>query len=99
LIKNIEKKQVAPVFFLFYNDTAMKDPEGIILFIVGVLVAGALFWGVTTAVRRSFSLHDIEITDPADMVEEQRRRSRGIMDSQKRLMEDQQQKIRDLQRR
>lgn len=77
----------------------MKDLDGIILFILGVVIAGTLFWGVTTAVRMSFSAHKTEVEDPDEMVDEQRRRSREIMDRQKRLMDDQRQKIRDLQRR
>ncbi|OGX36895.1 MAG: hypothetical protein A3G91_01570 [Omnitrophica WOR_2 bacterium RIFCSPLOWO2_12_FULL_50_9] len=95
----IIKIQVAPLFFLFYNNIVMKDPEGIILFIVGALAACAVFLGVITAIKKSFSTPKTEMTDSTEMISEQRRHAKEVADSQKRLIQDQKQKIRDLQRR
>lgn len=79
----------------------MKDSEGVILFIVGLIAACAIFWGVITAIRKSFSMHkpDVSATDTSEIISEQRRRMQDIEDRQKRLMEDQKQRMRDLQRR
>ena len=77
----------------------MKDSENFFIFIVGAAVALLLFLGIITAVRKSFSLPKPEKVDSSRMVDEQKQHSREIMDQQKRSMEDQKQRIRDLQRR
>lgn len=78
----------------------MKDSEGLIIFILGVLAAGGLFWGVVTAIRKSFAIAPQEkIIDSSGLLSEQRRHTQDIKDRQKRLIEDQKQRIRDLQRR
>ena len=78
---------------------AMKDFEGIIIFVIGGAVACLLFWGVITAVKKSFSLPTPQKIDSSQILQEQRQRSKDITDNQKRLMEDQRQKLRDFQHR
>ena len=77
----------------------MKDSENFFIFIVGAAVAVLLFVGIITAIKNSFSLPKPEKVDSSQMVDEQKQRSKEIMDRQKRSMEDQKQRIRDLQRR
>ena len=75
----------------------MKDFEGIIIFVLGVVVACLLFWGLVVTVKKSFSVHKPQKIDSSQSVQEQRQRSQDILDRQKRLMEDQRQRLRDMQ--
>ena len=77
----------------------MKDFESVFIFILGVVVACALFWGLVTAVKKSFSVHKPATIDSSQALQEQRQRSKDIVDDQKRLMQDQRQRIKDLQHR
>ncbi|MBI5150886.1 MAG: hypothetical protein HZA28_08990 [Candidatus Omnitrophica bacterium] len=77
----------------------MKDSENFFVFIAGAAVALLLFFGIVTAIKKSFSLPGPERIDSSQMVDEQKRHSQDIMDRQKRSMEDQKQRIRDLQHR
>jgi len=72
------------------------DLDGIIIFILGTLVAGALFLGIIAIVHKSFkSEPKIKTINPRDLETEQKERARKTRDLQKKLMEEQRQKIRD----
>ena len=77
----------------------MKDSEGILIFVIGTVVACLLVWGLITAVKRSFSAHKPQEIDSSQTLQKQRQRSQAILDQQKRLMEDQRQRLQDMQRR
>ena len=78
----------------------MKDFEGFLTFIVGILAAGLLFWGLVTAVKKSLSLSKPQQNIKSSRIlQEQRQRAQDITERQKRLMEDQRQRLRDMQRR
>ena len=77
----------------------MKDSEGVLIFVIGAVVACLLAWGLVTAVKRSFSAHKPQKIDSSQGLQAQRQHSQDIIDRQKRLMEDQQQRLRDMQRR
>ena len=77
----------------------MKDSEGILIFVIGAVVACLLVWGLITAVKRSFSAHKPQEIDSSQTLQKQRQRSQAILDQQKRLMEDQRQRLQDMQRR
>lgn len=77
----------------------MKDFEGVIIFILGAVAACLLFFGLIAAVKKSFSLPAPRKIDSSQTLQEQRQHSKDIMDNQKRLMEDQRQRLRDMQRR
>ncbi|GEM_PF-3918842 len=77
----------------------MKDFKGIIIFCITAAVATLLFWGFTIAVKKSFSISKPQPVDSSKTLQEQRQRSQDIVDRQKRLMEDQRQRLKDMQRR
>lgn len=77
---------------------AMKDSSGILFVVIG-LVALALFWGLLTGLKKSFSFSKPQTVDSTQTLQEQRQRSQDIVERQKRLMEDQRQRLRDMQRR
>lgn len=78
----------------------MKDPEAVMLVIVGIIAACLLFLGLRAAVKKVFySPPKVRASESQDLQREQRQRMREIQDRQKQLMQDQRQKIRDLQRR
>ena len=82
-----------------YNLNAMDDFDGIIIFIVTVVVASLLFFGVTTAIRKSFKVTpEIDSIDSSSLRREQKAKMDDVRQMQKRLMQDQKQRIRDLQR-
>lgn len=77
----------------------MKDFEEIVPLIVAFCLAVILFLGVISAIKKSLKPavnHDS--LDSTLQLKEQRRRMEDIQRRQKQLMEDQRQKIRDLQR-
>ena len=78
----------------------MKDYDGIILFIVGAVMAGLLFYGITVVVLKSFKpkKDDQPAFDSSQMISEQKHRAEDIRERQKELMRQNQQKIRDRQR-
>jgi len=76
---------------------AMKDFEGVIIFIIGAVAACLLFFGLITAVKKSFSVSQPERIDSSQSLQEQQQRSKDTMDRQKRLAEDQRQRLRDMQ--
>ena len=78
----------------------MDDFDGFILFIVGSVLAVALFVGVITAVKKSFGSGPKK--DPIskiDLQQEQRRRTQDIAEQQKRMMQNYKDRIRDGQRK
>jgi len=75
----------------------MKDFEGIFIFIIGVVAACMLFFGLITAVKKSFSMPKPHSIDSSQSLQEQRQRSQDIADRQKKMMEDQRQRLRDMQ--
>ena len=77
----------------------MKDFEGILIFVIGAVVACLLAWGLITAVKKSFSMPQPQKIDSSQTLQKQRQRSKDIVDKQKRLMEDQHQRLQDIQRR
>ncbi len=93
------KITIAAGLVSLYTILVMKDSEGILIFVIGAVVACLLVWGLITAVKRSFSTHNPQEIDSSQTLQEQRQRSKDIMDKQKRLMENQRQRLRDLQKR
>lgn len=77
----------------------MKDSEGILIFAISTVVACLLVWGLITAVKKSFSMPKPQKIDSSQTLQQQRQRSQAILDQQKRLMEDQRQRLQDMQRR
>ena len=75
----------------------MKDT--VILFILGVVVAALLIVGFLSAIKKSFKLAPQVNQAAAQKAENlQKRRMDEIREQQKRLMENQKQKIKDLSR-
>ena len=95
----VNKINVAAPFVSSYTIRIVKNFEGIIILIIGVVAACVLFFGLITAVKKSFSVAEPEKIDSSQSLQEQQQRSKDIMDKQKRLMEDQRQRLRDMQRR
>ncbi|MBI3616658.1 MAG: hypothetical protein HY210_00305 [Candidatus Omnitrophica bacterium] len=93
------KITIAAGLVSLYTILAMKDSEGILIFAIGTVVACLLAWGLITAVKKSFSMPQPPKIDSSQTLQEQRQRSKDIVDKQKRLMEDQRQRLRDLQKR
>ena len=86
--------------FSAYNRPMEDSTDGIILFLVISIVAVALFLGVTTAIKKSFNSNPNPTTiDSSDHLDRQSIKMDEVRAQQKRLMQDQKQKIRDLQRR
>lgn len=81
-----------------YNCTYMKD--AIILFILFLVVALTLFYGVTFLMKKTIkSTPKVEHSEDYErMMRDQRRRMEDLQDQQRRMMRDQKQRIRDLQR-
>ncbi len=74
----------------------MKDLDGIILFVVGSVLAVTLFWGVVTGLKKTFSMpKEPKRIDTTELMREQKRRSQEIKEKQREFMRDQQQKMRD----
>ena len=76
---------------------AMKDFEGVIIFIIGAVAACLLFFGLITAVKKSFSVSQPKKIDSSQSLQEQKQRSQDVLGRQKRMMEDQRQRLRDMQ--
>ena len=76
----------------------MNDSEKILLIILVIIVAGGIFWGVTTAIKKSFNAGEEPDYSQSTMITEQRRRAQEIREQQKRLLESQKQRIRDSRR-
>ena len=78
----------------------MKDFSGIILLILGTLVAVIISIGIVTAIQKSFSTvpqtEDAAATSRQRL--EQKQRVDAINEQQKKLMEEQKQKLRDFRR-
>lgn len=86
--------------FFHYNGLYMNDIEEIFPLIFGIIVAIALFMGVVSAIKKSFRERPKEATiDSQLMLREQKRHMEDIQDRHKQLMRDQEQRIRDMQRR
>lgn len=75
----------------------MKDFEGVIIFIIGAVAACLLFFGLITAVKKSFSVSQPKKIDSSQSLQEQKQRSQDVLGRQKRMMEDQRQRLRDMQ--
>lgn len=76
----------------------MEDFDGVILFILGVIVAVAIFLGVTTAIKKSMKSNNQPAFDSSEMQSDQRIRMDEMKRQRERSIRDQQQRIRDLQR-
>ena len=76
----------------------MNDSEKILLVILAIIAAGGIFWGIQTAIKKSFVPVDDQSQDTSSMLTEQRRRAQEIRNQQKRLLESQKQRIRDFRR-
>lgn len=76
----------------------MNDSEKILLIILAIIVVGGIFWGVTTAIKKSFTAGEEPVHDHSTMITEQRRRAQEIRDQQKRLLESQRQRVHDSRR-
>jgi len=78
----------------------MKGFEDIFPLIAAIIVAAILFLGVTTVVKKVLkSSVKRDTIDSTLTLKEQDRRVEDIKRRQKRLMQDQKQKMRDMQRR
>lgn len=76
----------------------MKDWgfDGVIIFLVGTVVAVTLFLGVITAIKKSFKVFpSTPRLDSSEMLREQKRRTQDINRQHQKLIRDQQQKLRD----
>ena len=77
----------------------MKNFEEILPLIFGIVVAVLLFWGVVTGVKKIMNTHDERGTiHMNEELKSQKRRMEEIQRIQKQHMEDQKQRIKDLQR-
>jgi len=75
----------------------MKDT--LLLFILGVIVAALLIGGFLSAIKKSFTTGPVVNQDSFHKKEDlQKQRMDEIREQQKRLMENQKQRIRDLSR-
>ena len=88
-----------PIFF--YNCIIMKNWYIIILIILGILVAFALFSGFFVSVPKFFrsSSEQTEKFDSSQTWKQQRQRIQDIKDQQRQMMDQQEQRVRDMQRR
>ena len=78
----------------------MKGFEEILPLIVALLVAALLFLGFITVVKKALKTDPPKSTiDSSSQLREQKKRAEDIQRRQKQLMEDQRQRIRDMQRR
>ena len=78
----------------------MEKKDGFTLFVAAVIVVVLLFQGFITLIKKS--LHSNQKPQPAltdTAAQEQKWKMKEIKDRQKRLMEDQKQRIRDLSNR
>ena len=77
----------------------MKNFEDILPLIFGIVVAVLLFWGVVTGIKKIMNTHDERGTiHMNEELKSQKRRMEEIQRIQKQHMEDQKQRIKDLQR-
>lgn len=76
----------------------MEDFDGVILFVLGLIVAVALFFGVTTAIKKSMRPPQGPAFDSREMQTDQRMRMDAMKRQREQAIRDQQRKIRDLQR-
>ena len=79
----------------------MKNWHIIILMILGIIVAFALFSGFFISVPKLFrsSSEQPEKFDSSQTWKQQRQRIQNIKDQQRQMMEQQKQRMRDMQRR
>ena len=77
----------------------MKDFDGILLFILGTVVAGLVFWGVIGTIKKAFrpAAHS-EVIDSTRIMKDQKDFIVETKKDQKRLRREQEQKLRDLRR-
>ena len=77
----------------------MDDADGFILFVVGSIIAVALFFGVVTGIKKAFKPQpQAQTVDSSELQRQQRQRAQDVNQQQKRLMEDYKQKSRDYRR-
>jgi hypothetical protein len=77
----------------------MKNFEEILPLIFGISIAVLLFWGVITGIKKIMSVPDQRGTIHVnEELKSQKRRMEEIQRMQKQHMEDQKQRIKDLQR-
>ena len=76
------------------------DFEGAVLLLLGIAVAIGIFWGVTTAIRKSFQVPSGMHTDNSVIItEKQTRFADDTEEQRRRMIRDQQQKMRDYRRK
>ena len=83
-----------------YTFSMMKDFDfdGLIIFVLGAFVAGVLFFGIITIVRKSFRPKPkTEAITPAFQTQ-QKTRAQSIRELEKEYRRKQQQKLRDYRR-
>ena len=74
----------------------MKDFDGVIIFLAIVGVAGFLFWGLRTVLKKSLNTAPkYENAESDQKLKNQRERIQDTEERRKQLMRDQQQKLRD----
>jgi hypothetical protein len=77
----------------------MKNIEEILPLIFGMVVAILLFWGLITGIKKIMNVPNTrETIGVKNDIKAQKRRMDEIQRRQKQFMEDQKQKIKDLQR-
>jgi len=76
-----------------------KDYDGIILGIVIIAVAGLLYFGFTTLIKKGLkSTPTFDNLGSSEVIDEQKRRAEDVRRQQKELMRQQKEKMRDMQR-
>ena len=78
----------------------MKKSHGLLIFVVIVIWIFILFWAFVLGLKKTFKpLPRSPRPNVSKMLEEQRQKNADILEKQKRLMEERQQKLKDLQGR
>ena len=73
--------------------------DGIILFILVSVVAFLLFCGIITAIKKTLNASQPVSSNSAQLLAEQEKRTKEIKARQEKLMQDNQQKLRDYRRK
>ena len=93
------KNPIAEEGKVIYNCSTMKNFEEFLPLIFGIFVAVLLFWGVIAGIKKIMSVPDKrETIHVNEELKSQKRRMQEIRQIQKQHMEDQKQRIKDLQR-
>lgn len=83
-----------------YTYIKMKKSQGLLIALVIIAWIFILFWTFVLGLQKSFKpLPRSNRPNASKLLEQQRQKNRDIIDQQKRLTEERQQKLRDLQKR